>query len=209
MNGVWLPPLAIARRWPAVRVAALAVVVLPLVTWWGGETGTVPRLRAAAGVIAVVLALVWPERCTVIAATPVGRPAVQRGRAVLVVGLLAAAWGLAALTATSSAQDVPVAPLALEAAALAAVVSVIVSALARDRDGDVSMTTPVLVLLAVVALQTRLPEPWQLLSAGPSAPGAPERLARVLVIAVAVLAWTTRDPAVRGLGLLRLGPVLR
>lgn len=200
---VALPSWRVAARVPAVRAAVLLLLLGPLFVELGGPGEQAQlRLRVTAVAGAVALALLWEDRCaTLVAATPVGLPAVRRGQALVVLLLLVASWGASSVVAARSAA-LPVAGLALEAAGLAVVLVALVGLLARGREGEPVAALAVPVLLGVVVALSRLPQRWSLINAPPGGPGwAAERgrWAVVLLVGVLVVSWCGRDLAARGL----------
>lgn len=199
MSALLAPPLRLAVRLPAVRVALASVLLLPAaVAWAGAEHNAGLRLRAAGAVVAIVLTMIWDDRSALLTApTPVGLPAVQRGRLVLLVALLAGAWSLAAIAALRTTDAVPVGPLALEALAVSALLLAGAGAIARGRDGESVAAYAVPGLLALLFLQSRLPVGWQLINAGPASAEVQRRWLVVLVASAALTAWVGRDPSAR------------
>ena len=151
MTVVLLPSLRIALRLPAVRSAVVLMVASPAFVAWGGrETQAPVRLRVAGMLLAAGLAMVWDDRCAVVtAATPVGLPAVRRGRAAVVLGLLVPAWLLSC--AAVDGQPVAFAAVTFQTSALAAVLLALVGWFARDREGEPVLALPVPALLLAVA----------------------------------------------------------
>lgn len=208
MTVVQAPPPRLAVRLPAVRVALACVLLMPAaVAWWGADHDAGLRLRVAGAAVALLLTLTWDDRiATMTAATPVGLPAVQRGRLTLVVALLAGAWSLAAAAAVHTTSGVLVGPLAVEAVALSALLLAGAGALARGRDGESVAAYSVAGLLALVVLQSRLPAGWQLISAGPASTEVQQRWLIVLAISLILIARVGRDPCARSLRVLGRRP---
>lgn len=202
MTAVLVPRPYVAVRLPSVRAGLLLMVALPvLVAWGGADDDAVVRLRLAGAVVALVLALVWDDRAAALtASTPAGLPAVQRGRALVLVVVLATGWSLAAAAAVRTTGAVPVGPLALEAGGLSVLLCAVVGVLVRGRTGEPVGAYPVLGLLGLVAAQSRLPPDWSLLSTGPLDAEIRRHWVVVLVVGAAVLAGAARDPASRPLG---------
>lgn len=201
MTGVLLPPAGAALRLPAVRAALVLLVVAPsFVAWWPtGPAGA--HLRVAGMVLAAAVALAWEDRCAVLtAATPTGLPAVRRGRAVVVCGLLGLAWLLCCLAAELTADEaaVPYAAVSLQSAAVAATVVAVIAAWARGREGEPVLALPGPVLLLVLAALFRLPRRVSLLHATPGDEGWPAERTRwwlLLGLAMLVVMRAGRDPA--------------
>lgn len=202
MSAVLAPPRRLAVRLPAVRAALACVLLLPAaVAWAGADHNAGLRLRLAGAGVAVLLTLAWDDRsATLTAATPVGLPAVQRGRAMLLVTLLAGAWLLAAAAAVRSTDVVPVGPLGLEALAVSTLLLAAAGALARGREGESVAAYAVPGLLTLLFLQSRLPAGWQLVSAGPSSSAVQQRWLVVLAVSAILTAWVGRDPSARPFG---------
>jgi len=199
VSAVLAPPLRLAVRLPAVRVALACVPLVPAaVAWAGADHDAGLRLRLAGAGVAVLLTLAWDDRsATMTAPTPVGLPAVQRGRAILLVTLLAGAWLLAAAAAVQTSDAVPVGPLGLEALAVSALLLAAAGGLARGRDGESVAAYAVPGLLALLFLQSRLPAGWQLVSAGPTSTDVQQRWLVVLAVSAVLTAWVGRDPSAR------------
>lgn len=195
------PAPRLALRLPGVRLALVLVVILPaFVAWWGPDVDAGLRLRLGGAAAAIAVALVWDDRSAItIAATPVGLPAVRRGRTAIVALLLASAWSLAAAVAVRTADLVPVGPLGLEAVAVSALLLGLTGGLARGREGEPVAAYPVIVLLAVLALQFRAPQGWQLITAGPVSGDVQRRWLIVLAASLVLIAWVGRDLGARSL----------
>jgi len=168
------------------------------VAWAGADHNAGLRLRLAGAGVAVLLTLAWDDRsATMTAPTPVGLPAVQRGRVLLLVTLLGTAWLLAAAAAVHTTDAVPVGPLGLEALAVSALLLTAAGALARGREGESVAAYAVPGLLALLFLQSRLPAGWQLVSAGPASTDVQQRWLVVLAVSAALTGWVGRDPSAR------------
>lgn len=199
MTSVLIPPVVVSARLRPVRLALAATLVLPMYVVWGGADAHVElRLRLAGAAVAVMLGLVWDDiSAPLTGSTPMGLPAVQRGRVVLVAALLAVAWSSAALAAVHTTDGVPIGPSALEAIGLSLVVCAATGALARGRSGESVTAFPALLLLALLLLQSRAPQGWQLISAGPESAAVRERWTILIAVALVMLTWSSRDPAHR------------
>jgi len=168
------------------------------VAWAGADDDAGLRLRLVGAGVAVLLTMAWDDKSmTTTAPTPVGLPAVQRGRIVLLVTLLAGAWLLAAAAAVRTTDVVPVGPLGLEALAVSTLLLAGAGALARGREGESVAAYSVPGLLALLFLQSRLPEGWQLVSAGPTSSDVQQRWLVVLIACAIHTAWVSRDPGAR------------
>lgn len=195
---VILPPLKVALQLPAVRTAALLVVIAPVIVRWVGDAGQEPvRLRVVGMLLAAAAAMVWDDRCAVLTApTPVGLPAVRRGRALLVLSLLLVAWGFSCLAA--SGHDAPYAVISLQSGATAVLLIAVMGWLSRDRDGDQLLALVVPMLLTAVVTMTRLPDRFSLLTHQPGDAGWPAERARwlgLLALSVLLVLHLDRDPA--------------
>lgn len=199
---LWLPPAGFVSRVIALRMAVGLAIVAPVFVAWGGRASDAEiRLRLVGLATAVVLAALWEERCAALtSATPVGLPAVLRGRGLLLVTVLVAGWLGSAAVVASRPGPSHVAGHAVEAAGLAAVVLAVVGLLSYRRDGESIAAYPIPVVLVVLLLASRLPKRWSLLGAFPgSAEWGAEcaRWAGVLVASLLLVAWLGRDPATR------------
>lgn len=193
-----LPPVKVALQLPAVRTAALLIIVAPVIVRWVGESGQEPvRLRVVGMLLAAAAAMVWDDRCAVLTApTPVGLPAVRRGRAVLVLSLLLVAWGCSCLAA--SGHDAPYAVISLQSGATAVLLVAVMGWLSRDRDGEQLLALAVPVLLVTVVVMTRLPDRFSLLTQQPGDAGWPAERSRwlgLLALSVLLVLHLDRDPA--------------
>lgn len=184
-----LPPVRVALHLPAVRTAAVLVVLAPVIVAWVGEDGQQPgRLRFVGMLLAAAAAMVWDDRCaTLTAPTPVGLPAVRHGRAFMVFGLLMLAWALSCLAARG--HDVPYAVVCLQSGVMAVLLVGLVGWLSRD--GEQSLTLPVPVLLVTVVAMSRLPERFALLTEQPDR----SRWLVLLAVSVLLVLRMDRDPA--------------
>lgn len=203
MTLVLLPPWRVASRSPAVRLAVVLVLSCPLYVAWLGKADAAPtRLRVVGFLLGVALAMVWDDRCAVVTApTPVGLPAVRRGRAAVVLALLASAWVLSAFAAGGGDH---LAAITLQSAAVAALLTAVVGWLARDRAGEPVAALPVPVLLGLLLLFQLLPARAALLRATPGTPewGA-ERTRWLVLLAVSAMVVAGLD---REGGLVRRRP---
>lgn len=199
MTAVQLPPGRIALRHPAIRAALVLLVMAPVFVAWLGERDSAPvRLRAVGFAVVVATALAWDDRVHALtAATPVGLPAVRRGRGLLVMALLSAAFVLSCL-AVPPGVPVPVAALVLQTGTLVAVLLAVVGWVGRD--GDPVLVLPAPVLLLVLVVLSRLPHQVAMLRAEPGAgawPAERNRWLVLLVVAALAVVWLSRDPASR------------
>ena len=197
MSAVQLPSPRQALRHPSVRAALLLVVAGPVWVAWLGERADAPvRLRVLGLGLAVAAAFVWDDRVhSLTAPTPVGLPAVRRGRALVVAPLLVLAFVLG-VCAVPSEVSFPVRPVALQTCAIAALLLAVVGWVGRD--GDAVLAVPVPAVMVLVALLYRLPQPVTMLHADPLSAAWPAERARwfvLLVVAAGVVAWWARDPA--------------
>ena len=197
MTAVLLPPPQVAARHPAVRVAVLLLLAgPPAVAWWGDPESGPLRLRVLGLLLAAVVALAWDDRAHLLtASTPVGLPAVRRGRVLVVAGLGAAAFAAGCVVVP---REAPVAALSLQSGALAALLLAVVGWFGRD--GDPVLVVPAPALLLSLLVVSRLPEEVGLLRAEPGTPGWPDERLRwwVLLGAAGLVALRLhRDPATR------------
>lgn len=195
MSAFRLPPPRAALRHPAVRAALVLLVAGPAgVAWWGQAADAPVRLRALGFLLAAVVPLAWDDRAHLAtAATPVGLPAVRRGR-LLAVLLLACVDFAAAVPAAGS--GVPVGAVALQSGAVAALLLVAVAWVGRD--GDPVLAVPFPALLIALWVLNRLPREVGLLHADPGAPGWADERTRwwlLLVLCVVLVLRLQRDPA--------------
>lgn len=199
MTAVLLPPPHVAVRHPAVRAAALLLVAGPAsVAWWGEAESGPLRLRLLGFLLAAVVALAWDDRAHVLtASTPVGLPAVRRGRVLLVSALAVLGFAVGALVVPGEAQ---VAATALQSGALAALLLAVIGWFGREGDPVLVLPLPALAISLLVL--SRLPAGVGMLRADPSSPGWPDERLRwwvLLVVAVLVALRLHRDPAGRPL----------
>lgn len=190
------------RSRPALAIAAVAAVGPGFVLFVGKDDGAPIRLRLVGLALAALLALGWEDRTAPLAAaTPVGLPAVHRGQLLLLALVSAAGWALACLAATQRGPDARVWSATVEIAAVAAVLTAIVGALARERLGESLAAYPVPLLLVLLVLAFRLPDRWALI-AGPGSPAwddVQRRLVALLMIGLVAMLVVGRDPASRPL----------
>jgi hypothetical protein len=203
MSLVQLPPTRLALRLPSVRAALALLLVGPVFVGWLGKDADAPvRVRVLGLAVVVVAAYAWDDRVHALTtASPVGLPAVRRGRALVVGLLLAGSFGLG-VAAVPSHQHVPARALVLQTCALALLMLTVVGAVGRY--GDPVLTLPIPVLIGMLVVLHRLPSSIALLHATPGEPGWPAERTRwvvLLVVSGAVTAWWWRDPATRRLPL--------
>jgi hypothetical protein len=183
-----------------MRGALLLLVAGPIFVAVLGEAEDAPiRLRLVGLAAVVAAALTWDDRIHALtASTPVGLPAVRRGRGLLVMTVIAVAFSLSWL-AVPAGVTVPVAALALQTVALVALLLALVGWFGRDGEPVLALPAPAL-LLVLVALN-RLPHQVALLRADPSDnawPAERNRWLVLLAVAAAVALRLGRDPASRG-----------
>jgi hypothetical protein len=194
-----LPPARTALRHPAVRAALVILVVGPPWVAWLGKAGDAPiRLRVLGLAVVVAAALAWDDRVHALtASTPVGLPAVRRGRIALVLALVAVAFGLGCL-AVPDGVPLPASALVLQTGTLVALLMALVAWFGRSGESVLVLPAPVL-LLSLIFLN-RLPHNVGLLQADPLGDAwAAERTRWFVLLAVAALAVVRlgRDPAAR------------
>lgn len=199
MTAVLLPRPRLALRHPAVRVALLLLVAgPPSVAWWGKDVDGPIRLRLLGFAVAVAVALAWDDRQHVLtASTPVGLPAVRRGRILTVVALAALAFGLGCVVVPGSAA---VGAVALQTAGLTGLLLAVIGWFGRDGEPVLVLPLPALALSLLVL--SRLPEQVGMLRADPGSPAWPDERTRwwVLLLVTVVLALRLhRDPAAQRL----------
>ena len=199
MTFLQLPPPRTALRHPAVRTAVLVLLVGPPYVAWLGKADDAPiRLRVLGLAVVVAAALAWDDRVHALtASTPVGLPAVRRGRASVVLAVLASAFGLGVL-AVPDGVPLPVGALVLQTGALVALLMALVAF--AGRDGEPVLVLPVPALLISLVVLSRLPHQIGMLRADPLGDAwAAERTRWIVLLVVAALAvvhlW--RDPASR------------
>jgi hypothetical protein len=190
-------------------LGAVAVVLLgpPFVVAAGNDGDAPLRLRLVGLLLAVLVALVWDDPAgQVVAATPVGLPAVHRIRLLVLLVPVTAGWALACVAASTQQPETLVWSATVEISGVAVLLTAVVGMLSRDRLGESIAAYPVPVLVVGLALMTRLPGRWTLLAApGSSAwTDAHRRWMVLLVVGLFALAVAARDPA--GRALLRTRP---
>jgi len=156
------------------------------------------RLRMVGLLLAALFALVWDDRTAPLAAaTPVGLPAVQRARLLVLLAVVSAAWTLACLAAAAESTDVRVWSATVEIGAVAALLTAVVGGLARERPGESLAAYPVPLLLVLLVLAFRVPEQWALIVApdSPAWTDVHRRWAVLLIVGILGIAVSTRDPA--------------
>jgi hypothetical protein len=196
---VLLPRPVLAVRHPAVRAVLVVLVLGPVAVAWWGEDSTAPlRLRALGFLLAAVCALAWDDRSHALtAASPVGLPAVRRGRLLVVLVLSGFAF-VAALLAVPDEVDVPLAAALLQSLAMMALLLAVVGAVGRD--GDPVLVLPFPALLVSLLVLSHLPHQVALLHADPRSSQWPEERLRWWVLAGAaalLILRAERDPAAR------------
>ena len=199
----WLPATRYAwRTWP-VAVSAAALMLGPGFVLVVGKDGDAPlRLRMVGLLLAAVVALVWEDRTApVAAATPLGLPALQRARLLVLLAVVCVGWALTCVAASTVSADVRVWSATVEVGAVAALLTAIVGGLARERPGESLAAYPVPLLLVLLVLAFRVPERWALI-ATPDSPvwtDMHRRWAGLLVVGLLAVVAVGRDPAARPL----------
>lgn len=182
-----------------MRMTLVLLVSGPVFVAWGGKAAAAPiRLRLLGLAIVVASGLAWDDRVHALtSSTPVGLPAVRRGRAVVVISVLAIAFCLGVLSVPGGVH-VQVRALVLQTSTLAALVLALVGWFGRDGDPVLVLPAPALLLSLVVL--NRLPHQVALLRSEPGSSGWPAERARwlvLLVLASVLVLRLTRDPAAR------------
>ncbi len=201
MTALQFPPVRLALRHPAVRAALLLLLAgPPWVAWLGKEADAPIRLRLLGLAIVGAAALAWDDRVHALtASTPVGLPAVRRGRVVVVGVLLTAAFGLGLLAVPEGVAP-PTEALVLQTCALTALLYAVVAWVGRD--GSSVLAVPLPALLLSLAVLFRMPKPLTFLQALPGTSAWPAERARwivLMLVTAAVATVLSRDPAARGL----------
>ncbi|MDP9181390.1 MAG: hypothetical protein M3P04_01275 [Actinomycetota bacterium] len=199
MTVLQLPPPRPALRHPAVRAAVLVLLVGPVWVAWLGKADDAPvRLRVLGLAVVMAAALAWDDReHALTASTPVGLPAVRRGRIALVLVVLALAFGLGCL-AVPDGLPLPAGALVLQTGALVAVLMALMGWFGRAGESVLVLPAPALLLTLLVL--TRLPHQIGMLRADPMGDAwAAERTRWVVLLVVAALTVVRlgRDPAAR------------
>lgn len=199
MTVLQLPPPRTALRHPALRTALVVLLVgPPWVAWLGRPDDAPVRLRVLGLGVVVAASLAWDDRVHALtASTPVGLPAVRRGRIALVLAVLAVAFALGCL-AVPRGVPFPAAALVLQTGALLALLMALVGFFGRGGDPVLVLPAPALLLTLIVL--NRLPHQVGMLQADPMGDAwAAERTRWVVLLVVAVVAVLRlgRDPASR------------
>lgn len=194
-----LPRPYLALRHPAVRAVLVLLATGPASVRWWGEAASAPlRLRLLGLLLAAAVALSWDDRAHVLtASTPVGLPAVRRGRLALAGALAAGCFGLAAL-AVPAGEDAPVAALSLQTLALAVLLLAVAGWFGRD--GDPVLVVPLPALLLTLVVLSRLPHRVAMLQSDPRSPEWADERTRwwvLLAVAFVLLLRLQRDPGAR------------
>lgn len=190
------------RSRPVLAAGAVALLGPAYIVWTGQDADAPLRLRVVGLALAVVFALVWEDRTAPLAAaTPVGLPALQRGRLLTLLTVVSVAWALACLATAQITQDAGLGAATVEVAAIAAVLTGIVGLLGRGRLGESLSAYPIPLLLVVLVLVFRVPARWRLVTSPDSADwtDAHRRWAALLVVGLLWVAVAARDPATRPL----------
>ena len=196
-----LPPLAR----PAIKIvnwqptARLMVAGLAFVTI-GSHAGVQLRMSiASAGVAASTAFLLDDHAAITLASSPTSLP-MRRLHRIAVASLAAGLWWVAAVTlATNRSGSFPIAGRALELSALVAVALAAAAGASTLGDRTTGGIAGAACSIAAYASTFLPPQPWLPLPAHPDAPSAAPRLLATLACAMAVLAYTSRDPATRKL----------
>ena len=196
-----IPPLAR----PAIKIvnwqptARLMVAGLAFVTI-GGQAGVQMRLSiAAAGVVASSAFLLDDHAAVTLASSPTSLP-IRRLHRVTVAALAVGLWSVAVGTiAANRAGSFPIVGRALELCVLVTIAlaaSAVASSVGDRTTGGIAGAACSIACYATTFLP---PQPWLPLPAHPDAPGATPRLLATLACAMAVLVYSSRDPATRKL----------
>lgn len=193
------PPWRVALRHPSVRAALLLALLAPVwVGLVGRDADAGVRLRVLGFVLAAVAALSWDDRGHgLCACTPVGLPAVRRGRGLVVLALLVVAFVLGRLAVPGGA-DLSVTAVVLQSGAMTGLLLALAAWFGRD--GEPVLVVPLPALLVSLAVLVNLPRPVTFLRSMPGDAGWPaERASWLALLVLALLAVTVlgRDPAAR------------
>jgi fluoroquinolone transport system permease protein len=196
------PALLRAVHWQALLVAAAGSALL---LWWRWDAMADPTyavwvLRSVALLLAVAVAFALDDRTrSTLAAVPTPLSWRATVRLVCVAGPAALVW-CAALASVGQRVDgsIPVAAMTLEAVTLAAVVLALSGGLVRWRDVSDPGIVVAPAILGLGLLLPQLPRSIALAVApGPAWSSAHVRWSVLLVVALAILALSLRDPAAR------------
>lgn len=197
-----------------MTVAALARPVQGVVSWQplagmmaagvglvlvGSRGGVALRVSVAvAGVAASTAFLLDDPAAETLAASPTPLSDRRAQRVAIAAGALAVWWTATVAIAAARGGDFPLRGRALELVVLVAIALAVSAAAATTGDrtgGGIAGAAFSVVCFA----STLLPPRWWLpLPSDSTAPDAVPRLIAILACAVALLAWTSRDPARRG-----------
>jgi hypothetical protein len=194
-----LPPLAqpaikIVNWQPTawMMVAGLAFVAI------GSQAGVQMRMSiAAAGVAASSAFLLDDHAAVTLASSPTSLP-IRRLHRVTVAAVAVGLWWVAAVAvATNRSGSFPIVGRAVELCVLVTIAlaaSAVASSVGDRTTGGIAGAACSIACYATTFLP---PQPWLPLPAHPDAPGATPRLLVLLACTMAVLAYTSRDPAAR------------
>ena len=196
-----LPPLAR----PAIKIvnwqptARLMVAGLAFVTI-GSQAGVHLRLSIGAAGVAASSAFWLDDHAAVtVASSPTSLP-IRRLHRVTVAALAVGLWSVTAVTlATNRAGSFRIVGRALEIGVLVAIAlaaSAVASTVGDRTTGGIAGAACSIASYATTFLP---PQPWLPLPAHPDARGATPRLLATLACAMAVLAYSSRDPTTRKL----------
>lgn len=191
-----IAPLAIKiLNWqPGSRMMVVGLAFVAV----GNPAGVQTRLSiAGAGVAATSAFLLDDQAVITLASSPTSLPARRLHRVALAALGVGLWWVVAVAAATIRADSFRLAGLSLQIGMLVAVAlaaSAVASAVGDRTTGGIAGAA---CCMAVYATTYLPPQRWLPLPSHPNYPGATPRLLLVLGLALAVLAFTSRDPASR------------
>jgi hypothetical protein len=177
---------------PLARVMAAGIAFVFI----GSRSGTEARLTVAGvGVAATTAFLLDDSAAETVAASPTPLSA-RRAQRIAIAAVAVALWWAAATTAAAAQVDgLALAGPTLEVGVLVLVAVGVSAAAATMGDRTAGGVTGAVVSVSCFAL-TLLPSRWWLpFPHDPTEPGATPRWLALLACSVALLAWTSRDPA--------------
>ncbi len=188
-------PSARVLKWQPVGHVMLAALALVAI---GSRAGVALRLSIAGAAVAAASAFLLDDPAAVtLAASPISLPRRRLQRVAAVAVAVGLWWAAAATIASHLGGGFPLRGRSLELSVFVAVALAASATASTLGDRTVGGIAGAVSAAGCYALTLLPPQTWLPWPAHPDAPGATSRWLVVLAVAIAVLAWASRDPAHR------------
>jgi hypothetical protein len=186
------PAIKIVNWHPLAQLMAAGLAFMAI----GNPAGAPLRMSIAAAGVAATGGFLFDDHAAItLASSPTSLPIRRLHRIAAASVAIGLWWVVAVAITTNRAGSFPVAGRALELCVLVAIALAASAVAAGVGDRTTGGIAGAACSIASYATTFLPPQPWLPLPAHPGGPGATPRLLAVLAGAMAVLAYTSRDPA--------------